>query len=100
MSTMMHRAAPNELLTPTQYRVYKNEGNAPLIAQLDDNVREILDVGCGAGDNAALIRSRLPGCRIHGITKSVAEFEIAKHRMTSSSVRRISRVIFLRNSSP
>jgi len=86
MSTTMRGTAPNQSLTPTQDCVYKNEGNAPLIALLDDDVREILDVGCGAGDNAALIRSRSPGCQIHGVTHSVGEAEIAKQRMTSCSV--------------
>jgi len=73
-------------LINSQDRVYKNEGNAPLIALLDSNVQRVLDVGCGAGDNAELIQSRLPGCQVHGITHSAAEFAIAKQRMASCSV--------------
>jgi SAM-dependent methyltransferase len=73
-------------LTNNHSRVYKNEGNAPLIALLDGDVCQVLDVGCGAGDNAELIRLRLPGCQVHGITHSAAEAELAKRRMASCSV--------------
>jgi 2-polyprenyl-3-methyl-5-hydroxy-6-metoxy-1,4-benzoquinol methylase len=37
----------------------------------------VLDVGCGAGDNAALLRERGPGWRVAGITHSSAEAERA-----------------------
>jgi 2-polyprenyl-3-methyl-5-hydroxy-6-metoxy-1,4-benzoquinol methylase len=39
--------------------------------------RRVLDVGCGAGDNAALLRERYPGVVIDGITRSHAEAELA-----------------------
>jgi SAM-dependent methyltransferase len=67
-------------------RVYHNEGNAPVVALIDANVRLLLDVGCGAGDNAELIRLRLPACEVHGVTHSEAECAIARHRMTTCSV--------------
>jgi 2-polyprenyl-3-methyl-5-hydroxy-6-metoxy-1,4-benzoquinol methylase len=67
-------------------RIYKNDGNRPLIALLDRDAHQVLDVGCGAGDNAELVQSLLPGCQVHGITHSDAESEIAKRRMTSCSV--------------
>jgi SAM-dependent methyltransferase len=73
-------------LTNYQDRVYKNAGNVPLIALLDSGACQVLDVGCGAGDNAELLRSRLPGCQVHGITHSAAEAELAKRRMASCSV--------------
>jgi 2-polyprenyl-3-methyl-5-hydroxy-6-metoxy-1,4-benzoquinol methylase len=73
-------------LANTPDRVYKNDCNAPLINLLDPGVRRILDVGCGAGDNANLVRSRYPNCEIHGITYSAAEAEIARKRMTSCRV--------------
>jgi SAM-dependent methyltransferase len=66
--------------------IYTNGGNAPLIDLLDSGVRQVLDVGCGAGDNAVLMRARFPGCQIHGVTLSVAESEIARQRMTSCEV--------------
>jgi 2-polyprenyl-3-methyl-5-hydroxy-6-metoxy-1,4-benzoquinol methylase len=67
-------------------RVYKNDGNRPLMALLDDNTRRVLDVGCGAGDNGQIVRSRLPDCEVHGVTRSVAEAAIARRRMTSCEV--------------
>lgn len=62
-------------------RVYTNSGNSPLIALLKGGCAQILDVGCGAGDNAALIRRRLPSCRVDGITHSYAEAELARAHM-------------------
>jgi 2-polyprenyl-3-methyl-5-hydroxy-6-metoxy-1,4-benzoquinol methylase len=67
-------------------RVYRNDGNAPLIDLLDAGVRQILDVGCGAGDNAELVKVRYPSCEVHGITNSAAEADIAKGRMASCRV--------------
>jgi SAM-dependent methyltransferase len=66
--------------------IYRNGGNAPLIDLIDAGVRQILDVGCGAGDNAALIRSRFPACDVHGVTWSAAERDVARHRMASCEV--------------
>jgi 2-polyprenyl-3-methyl-5-hydroxy-6-metoxy-1,4-benzoquinol methylase len=66
-----------------QDRVYKNGGNAPLVALLDNNLSTVLDVGCGAGDNAALIGSRYPHCEVHGITHSPMEAAIARKSMAA-----------------
>src|SRR3982074_562638 len=65
----------------TPNRIYKNHGNAPLLALIDSEPRRVLDVGCGAGDNAGLISAKYPACEIHGVTHSAAEAEIAKLRM-------------------
>jgi SAM-dependent methyltransferase len=86
MSASVDGAPVVSALTSNQDRIYRNKGNAPLIALLDSDAHQVLDVGCGAGDNAELIRSRFPGCRVHGITRSAAEAEIAKRRMASCSV--------------
>jgi len=67
-------------------RIYQNAGNAPVVALLDADVRRVLDVGCGAGDNAELIQSKLPGCEVHGVTHSEAECVVASRRMTSCSM--------------
>jgi 2-polyprenyl-3-methyl-5-hydroxy-6-metoxy-1,4-benzoquinol methylase len=64
-------------------RIYKNNGNAPLLALLDGNVNVVLDVGCGAGDNAGLLQSMFPGCEVHGVTHSRTEAQIAEKRMTA-----------------
>lgn len=67
-------------------RIYKNNGNASLLRLLNDDLSAVLDVGCGAGDNACLLRAKYPGCRIYGITQSAAEAEIAKKWMAACSV--------------
>ncbi len=64
-------------------RVYRNNGNAPLLALLDSRTHRVLDVGCGAGDNARLLRSRHPGCEVFGITYSAAEAAVAKENLTA-----------------
>lgn len=58
-------------------RVYSNNGNKPLIEMLSGPVRCVLDVGCGDGANARLVRKRYPEVRIDGITVSSVEQEIA-----------------------
>lgn len=68
-------------LTPPAERVYSNQGNPPLIDLLGKGCARLLDVGCGAGDNAALIKSRYPECDVFGITHSAAEAELAKKHM-------------------
>ena len=64
-------------------RIYKNNGNSPLLALLTDEAGMVLDIGCGAGDNAYLLRSKNPGCRVHGITHSPGEAEIARTWMAA-----------------
>jgi 2-polyprenyl-3-methyl-5-hydroxy-6-metoxy-1,4-benzoquinol methylase len=65
----------------TAERVYSNLGNAPLLDLLNNKYTRILDVGCGAGDNAALIKAKNPECEIFGITHSPAEAAIAEAHM-------------------
>jgi 2-polyprenyl-3-methyl-5-hydroxy-6-metoxy-1,4-benzoquinol methylase len=57
-------------------QVYQNEGNPALLALVPDTVRSILDVGCGAGDNARLLRAT--GRRVWGVTLSPEEARIAR----------------------
>ncbi|RUQ32306.1 MAG: class I SAM-dependent methyltransferase [Candidatus Competibacteraceae bacterium] len=59
-------------------RIYANVGNLPLIDLLEGDVQRVLDIGCGAGDNAALIRARFPYAQISGVTVSPAEAEVAR----------------------
>lgn len=58
-------------------RVYANGGNPDLTALIEKKSRKILDVGCGAGDNARQITSIRPDCRVYGVTHSSREAEIA-----------------------
>lgn len=66
--------------------MYKNEGNSLLIGCLSRDVTTILDVGCGAGDNARLIRTVNPDAKIVGITLSSEEAELARPYMVAVHV--------------
>ena len=55
-------------------KFYQNTGNILLLALIPSNSR-VLDCGCGAGDNARVLRAR--GCQVTGITISPSEMEIA-----------------------
>jgi 2-polyprenyl-3-methyl-5-hydroxy-6-metoxy-1,4-benzoquinol methylase len=69
-------------IQPLAQRVYTNVGNPLVINQIDASCRRVLDIGCGAGDNAALLRQKLPNCEVFGITRSEAEAERARAYMT------------------
>lgn len=62
-------------------KVYDNEGNADVVALVPASARTVLDVGCGAGSNAALLLRRDPGKRIYGVTGSASEAELARRHM-------------------
>ena len=64
-----------------QEQVYRNSGNTALIDLTGKHCSRVLDVGCGADDNAALLKSKYPECEVFGITHSIAEAEIAKPHM-------------------
>ena len=63
-------------------RVYSNSGNSPLLDLLDKEFDSVLDIGCGAGDNAALLKSMNHECDIFGITYSASEAALAQKHMT------------------
>jgi 2-polyprenyl-3-methyl-5-hydroxy-6-metoxy-1,4-benzoquinol methylase len=64
-------------------QIYQNEGNPALIDLLDGGTLRILDIGCGAGDNARLARSRNPDRNVFGITQSEPEAIIARAHMAA-----------------
>lgn len=55
---------------------YSNQGNIDLISKIPPEVKFILDVGCGTGDNAKNLSAK--GCVVDGITISEKEAVIAK----------------------
>jgi SAM-dependent methyltransferase len=67
---------------PLSARVYENLGNSLVVDQVDSACRRVLDIGCGAGDNAHLLKSKLPDCQVFGITRSDAEAKRARVCMT------------------
>lgn len=71
----------DKITLPVADRVYSNQGNFPLIGLLGKGCRRLLDVGCGAGDNAVLIKSRHSECDVFGITHSAAEAALARRHM-------------------
>lgn len=77
---------PNRPGGDAEDRIYRNAGNPPLVGMVSPHVRTLLDVGCGAGDNAALLRARNGGIRVVGITRSPSEAEFARLRMEECRV--------------
>lgn len=63
-------------------RVYQNNGNKAVLDVILGTNLEILDVGCGAGDNARILQQR--GHTIDGITHSVQEVELCRGIMRST----------------
>jgi len=47
-----------EISLPPTERIYLNGGNPPLINLLSGDYHRVLDIGCGAGNNAALVKSK------------------------------------------
>ncbi len=66
---------------PASERVYSNQGNPPLIELLGKGCKRLLDIGCGAGDNAGLVKSRDSECDVFGITHSAVEADLARRHM-------------------
>lgn len=62
-------------------RTYSNAGNSSLLELIDPDCTTILDVGCGAGDNARLLKQRVQERKVFGITLSSAELELASQEM-------------------
>jgi len=60
-------------------RVYENLGNEAILSQIKGEKLNILDVGCGAGNNAMILTAQ--GHCVDGITHSAKEAEICKGRM-------------------
>lgn len=54
---------------------YENEGNLPLLKLLPKSGGRLLDLGCGAGDNARILKAQ--GWTVTGITISPSEQRIA-----------------------
>ena len=62
-------------------RIYRNAGNIPLIELLEKRCNKLLDIGCGADDNAVLVNSTYTECGVYGITYSNSEADLAEKMM-------------------
>ena len=70
---------------PDIYERFKAERDRPALDLLlripgDANPAEIWDLGCGAGEHAALLAARHPGALVHGLDSSGAMLERARTR--------------------
>jgi SAM-dependent methyltransferase len=74
LATYKTTAPPSAL--DIKQKVYHNDGNPGLLRLIPTEAQNVLDVGCGAGDNARILRGR--GCRVWGVTVSWAEAALAK----------------------
>src|SRR4030095_1203776 len=63
-------------LVEVHQKVYKNQGNPAILNQINGIDLQILDVGCGAGDNALILKNNHH--IIDGITHSEAETELCR----------------------
>lgn len=57
-------------------KCYQHPGNRPVVDMVPGEAVSVLDVGCGAGDNARLLKGH--GMVVDGITLSESEAEIAR----------------------
>ncbi|MDB4985587.1 MAG: hypothetical protein JWN04_765 [Myxococcaceae bacterium] len=78
--------APQSLHANYEHRIYANAGNPAVVSMIDPAAVTILDIGCGAGDNAALIKASNPSREIFGITASPSEAVLASRWMTECCV--------------
>jgi SAM-dependent methyltransferase len=63
--------------TDVSEMTYENNGNGDVVGLVPDHARKILDVGCGAGGNARLLKTRTPQAHITGVTASQGEARAA-----------------------
>lgn len=54
-------------------KIYSNLGNAEVLTLVPRGAEKVLDLGCGAGDNAKLILESNSSAIIHGVTISIQE---------------------------
>ena len=59
-----------------EQKIYQHQGNSAVIQLVPRNAKKILDVGCGAGSNAAVLSAK--GCIVDGVTLSEEEGVIAQ----------------------
>lgn len=72
--------------TDVAERTYQNDGNPDVVALVPNDAANVLDVGCGAGGVARLLRARNPCTLVTGITASEAEARAAAPHLAAALV--------------
>lgn len=72
---------------------YKNSGNELAVSLIPTEARSVLDVGCGAGDNARCLAAVKPGIHVVGITHSAEEAVMAAPFLAAAHVLDIEKEI-------
>ena len=67
-----------DIISDISGKVYKNIGNPSVLSRIRANCQSVLDIGCGAGDNARAIRQTMSHVKIIGVTGSEQEAELAR----------------------
>ncbi len=70
---------------------YQNSGNDLVLSLIPESVRRVLDVGCGAGDNARRLKERSSEILVTGVTYNATEAEMAAPFMSQLHVKDIER---------
>lgn len=65
-------------------KIYKNSGNEELLKLVPTDIFSVLDIGCGAGDNASFFAKR--GILVDGITLSEKEAVLAQKYMREVAI--------------
>lgn len=78
-------------MTACTDKTYQNAGNPPLLKLVDPAARRLLDVGCGAGDNARVLAAERSDLEVYGITVSSREREQAEQHMATCWVADVER---------
>lgn len=65
-----------ELINVYTNKVYENKGNSDVLKEVPEFANTILDIGCGAGDNAKILKAL--GKNVVGLTISESEAKIAE----------------------
>jgi trans-aconitate 2-methyltransferase len=64
-----------------RYKTYRDRPALDLMVQLPaGDYSEIWDLGCGAGEHAALLAARHPGATVHGLDSSAGMLAVARRR--------------------
>jgi 2-polyprenyl-3-methyl-5-hydroxy-6-metoxy-1,4-benzoquinol methylase len=70
---------------------YRNSGNELVISMIPAGVNRVLDIGCGAGDNARRLKAERPSIEVVGVTHNEVEAALAAPFMSSVHVFDIER---------